>query len=317
MHAPIPDTGISSYILSADSLITAPGIGLFIMVSGALLLPINTSTKLYMKKRIGKIVWPTMVWTVFYMLLLIYENKISYDDILIGILSVPFSPQYNGVLWFMYMLTGIYLIAPILSAWLKKAENKEVLFYLYLWAITLCYPLIRDYVFLDESKTGILYYLGGYAGYFLLGYYLNNYAKDLSSLKCGLLIILPLLVATLLKVNNIHVDFYDVFWYLSIFVAVMSVAWFMIIKKINIEFNQLSKFHNFIALLSNCCFGIYLVHIFVMRTVLWRLPVLHGLNGILQILVITILTFGGSFLITWFISLMPKSEYIIGFNQKK
>ena len=45
MHAPIPNTGLNSYILSADSLLTAPGIGLFIMVSGALLLPVNIPTK--------------------------------------------------------------------------------------------------------------------------------------------------------------------------------------------------------------------------------------------------------------------------------
>ena len=52
MHAPIPNTGLSSYVLSTDSLLTALGIGLFIMVSGALLLPVNMTTKSFLKKLI-------------------------------------------------------------------------------------------------------------------------------------------------------------------------------------------------------------------------------------------------------------------------
>ena len=41
MHAPIPNTGLDSYVLSSISMLTASGIGLFVMVSGALLLPIS------------------------------------------------------------------------------------------------------------------------------------------------------------------------------------------------------------------------------------------------------------------------------------
>ena len=40
MHSPMPNLGTNSLILSAISYLSAPCIGLFFMVSGALLLPI-------------------------------------------------------------------------------------------------------------------------------------------------------------------------------------------------------------------------------------------------------------------------------------
>ena len=317
MHAPIPNTGLSSYLLSSDSLLTAPGIGLFIMVSGALLLPVNVSTKQFLKKRYSKIVCPTIFWTFFYFVLAPYTDTVDQGNGVMSFLSIPFTPQFNSVLWFMYMLAGLYLFAPILSAWLRQASKREVEFYLCLWGITLCYPLIRDIVRADEGHTGILYYFGGYAGYFLLGYYLRNYVNHISIWKCLLAIIFPLGIAITLKMQGIQVRFYDMFWYLSIFVAMMCMAWFMLLKKMNKVYDSSSRWHRNIVFISNCCFGIYLVHIFVMRSLLWRWAIIQELNGIVQIGTVTVLSFVGSLLITWLISYIPMAEYIIGFKQNK
>lgn len=315
MHAPIPNTGLSSFILSADSLLTAPGIGLFLMVSGALLLPINMTTSLFLKKRLGKIVFPTLFWTLFYLLVYRYDYRFEGINILRVLLSIPFSHQY-GILWFMYMLAGLYLLTPILSPWLKQTDKKELEFYLILWAITMCYPYIRDFIGVNESHTGIFYYFGGYVGYFLLGYYLRTYVKAFSIWKSIILLLIPLSVATILKILQIPVHFYDSFWYLSLLVAMMSLAWFLLIKRVDMICNDLSQFHRFIALVSNCCFGIYLVHIFIMRSIIWKWTWLYNL-GIIQILSITLLTFIASLGVTWLISYLPGAEYIIGFKQKK
>lgn len=316
MHAPIPNTGLSSYVLSTDSLLTAPGIGLFIMVSGALLLPVNMSTAQFLKKRFSKIAWPTLFWTAFYFVVAPYTDTVDRGSGVLSVLSIPFSPQYNSVLWFMYMLAGLYLLAPILSCWLKQASRREVEFYLCLWGITMCYPLIRDYVMVNESNTGLLYYCGGYVGYFLLGYYLNNYV-DMSIWKCLMLLVLPLLVATIVKLSGTMVDFYDMFWYLSIFVALMSVAWFMLLKRMDIYYDEGLRWHRMIVYLSNCSFGIYLVHIFVMRSFLWNWSFLQNNETLFQIILVTILTFVGSFIIILLMSYLPYAEYIIGFRNRK
>lgn len=317
MHAPIPNTGTDSYVLSADSLLTAPGIGLFVMVSGALLLPANMPTGQFIKKRLGKILWPTLFWTFFYYIMAPFIEGVGQGKGIKSFMSIPFFPQFNSALWFIYMLAGLYLLAPILSAWIKNVRSRELKFYLILWGITMCYPLIRNYVWIDESHTGIFYYFGGYAGYFLLGYYLRNHINSIPLWKCLLLLIIPLGIATMIKLQNIRIDFYDLFWYLSIFVAMMCIAWFMLIKKIHVVYDDASNWHRYIILISNCCFGIYLVHVFVMHSLVWRCSVIQGLEGIMQIGAVSIITFIGSTLITWLISYLPWAEYIIGFKQKR
>ncbi|MBO5628202.1 MAG: acyltransferase family protein [Aeriscardovia sp.] len=316
MHAPIPNTGLSSYVLSTDSLLTVPGIGLFIMVSGALLLPVNMPTEQFLKKRFAKIVFPTVLWTLFYYMIAPYTDTVTQGFGIKSFLSIPFSSQFNGVLWFMYMLAGLYLLAPILSAWLRQASRREVRFYLFLWGITLCYPIIRSYIGVNESHTGILYYFGGYAGYFLLGYYLKTYVDRIAFWKCLLLMVLPISIAVVIKIKQLSIDFYDLFWYLSIFVVMMAIAWFLLIKRQNIPYHAESVLHRNLVLVSNCCFGIYLVHIFIMRSIIWQWEWLQDL-GVIQILTVTLLTFVGSFAVTWLISYLPGAEYIIGFKQKK
>lgn len=316
MHAPIPNTGISNYVLSTDSFLTAPGIGLFIMVSGALLLPVNMSTEQFLKKRFSKIVWPTLFWTLFYYIVAPYTDTVDRGSGLTSFLSIPFSTQFNSVLWFMYMLAGLYLLAPVLSCWLKQASRREIVFYLCLWGITMCYPLIRDYVIVNESHMGILFYFGGYAGYFLLGYYLNKYV-NLSIWKSLVLFVFPLLIAMIVKMSGTKVDFYDMFWYLSIFVAMMCIAWFMIVKRMRMTYDNYSQLHRAVVVVSNCCFSIYLVHIFIMRSLLWNWSFIQELSGILQIGIVTILTFVGSFLVTWLISYLPWADYLIGYKQKR
>ena len=317
MHAPIPGTGLGSIVLSSDSLLTAPGIGLFIMVSGALLLPVNLTTKDFLLRRLGKVVWPTLIWTLIYWAVAPWTFGVNRGNGLSSFLSIPFAAQFNGVLWFMYMLIGLYLLAPILSSWLQKASRREVEFYLCVWAVTMCYPLIRDFVVVNESNTGILYYFGGYVGYFLLGYYLRQYAVRMKLWLCALLIMLPVAMGAYCKICNVQVNFFDLFYYLSILTALAATGWFLVVHRVLPEYDDNNRLHRALVLISNCSFGIYLCHIFIMRGLLWHWDVLRQMGGVTQIAVTTALTFAISFALTWAISYMPFSEYIIGFTSRR
>ena len=317
MHAPIPNTGLSSIVLSTDSLLTAPGIGLFIMVSGALLLPVRLSTKEFLRKRLGKVAAPTIVWTIVYYTVAPWTKTVHRGESLGCLLSIPFSAQFNGVLWFMYMLIGLYLLAPILSAWLQNASKREIEFYLGLWMITLCYPLIRSFISVNEGNTGILYYFGGYAGYFLLGYYLQHYQVEMPIWNCVVMIALPFMAGVMLKALNINIDFYDLFWYLSALTSIACIGWFCLMKRLTSQYSNKKEWHSPLILISNYCFGIYLSHIFIMRGLLWHWEWLRELEGVTQILVTTFITFIGSFFITWFLSHLPGAGYIIGYKFRK
>ena len=312
MHSPIPNENANGFFLSSLSYLSAPGIGLFFMISGALLLPIQSGTKYFFKKRFIKIVIPALFWSLFYLGI---ETIFTGNPIEIRtILSIPFSTQGNPVLWFIYTLVGLYLLSPILSKWLLVTSIREIKFYLGLWGITLCFPILNYFVSINTSNTGILYYFSGYVGYFILGYYLRTYPDRISWM-----ILVPALLASLAcpiicKLCQIKVNFYDLFWYLSIFVVIQCVFWWKLLyseKQINID----SKILRYITELSKMTFGIYLVHIFIMRNILWHWDVLLSINNYyLQTAIIMILSFFLSTVCTYLISLLPKAEYIIGYK---
>ena len=309
MHSPLPSDESNSMFLSSLSYLTAPGIGLFFMVSGALLLPAKTDAKTFLKRRFTKIGIPTIVWTMFYMVC----NTPLRDEpmTLRSLLSIPFSPQGNSVLWFIYTLLGLYLLAPIASYWLKTASRREIEFYLGLWGVTLCFPLLEFVVNVNEGTTGVLYYFTGYAGYFVLGYYLQTYPERLSYKWLLPAMAVAILAPALCKVWNVQVDFYSMFWYLSVFVVVQCLFWW----KVMCSMTNLLKGHSgtVISIIAQLTFGVYLVHIFVMRYVLWQCDFILAIQPyVLQTFVITALTFAGSLAICWLISLPPFSKYLIG-----
>ena len=311
MHSPMPNIGGNSYVLSSISMLTAPGIGLFFMVSGALLLPVRSSQTDFLKHRLSKILFPTLFWTLFYLAVRLFDGNILPEELPRKILSIPFSPQGHGVLWFMYTLTGLYLIAPIISPWLEKASKREIELMLGIWIITLLFPLMNTTLQINESTTGTFYYFTGYAGYFIMGYYLKNHTNYAPKLLLALFFILPLGLAVVCKIQKFNIDFYKWFWYLSIFTVMMSISWFLITKKYvnNINSSLITHF-------SKCSFGIYLVHIFVMRHILWRMDFISDYGSIAQIIMTVVLTVIISYALVTLISKLPYAEYIIGYKDR-
>lgn len=319
MHSPHPNAGNPGVLLVPLSFITAAGIGLFFIVSGALLLPVKTDTSSFLKKRLRKIVGPLFFWTLFYLGVSIVSGGKSVSSLPHSLASIPFSVQGHGILWFMYTLAGMYLLAPIISPFLVKASKQELNFYLILWAIALCLPALSNVLDIDRSSTGMLYYFSGYVGYFVSGYYMHTFKPHIPNWLIPLLFIVPI---PCLLFSKLYYDrdglLYDYFWYLSIFVAMMCVAWFDGVKR----FVSKCKFGEggslILQKLSDCCFGIYLVHIFIMRYILWNIDaIVYNFGSIGQILITWVLTFAISFALTWAISYIPYSEYIVGFRTKR
>ena len=315
MHAPLPNEQANGLFLSSLSYLTAPCIGLFFMVSGYLLLPIKDSTESFLRQRLGKVMGPTLFWSIFY----IAANFIKGDcqgSLMKELISILFSAQGNPGLWFMYTLIGLYLLAPIISRWITNASQKEMEFYLGLWGISLCYPILFSFLSINQGTTGVLYYFTGYAGYFILGSYLKKYPERIS-FKCIVpLMGIAILAPVVCKMSEIKVDFYEVFWYLSIFVVIQCVFWFQTFTKLPLKISH--QVETLLTRISNLSFGIYLIHIFIMRYILWEWDFIQNMDGyIIQTITTGGLTFILSTLCCYLISLLPFSQYIIGFKNKK
>lgn len=304
MHSPKPNS-VPGFVLSGISYLTAPGLVLFFVISGNLLLDNKLSARGFLKRRFSKILFPTVFWTLFYIVVNVVVDAKPLSHTLKALLSIPLSAQGHGVLWFMYTLAGLYLLVPILTRWLQKASKHEVEFYLLLWGITLIYPYLSLLLVVNESNTGILYYFAGYVGYFVLGYYLkHHYEYRLWHVMVAISI--ALIVPIVLYSSGREFDFYSVLWYLSLPVAMMAyVAYVLIMKRSN-------KRLVLVGTISKLSFGIYFIHIFVMRNIIWNIDAVNQLPGLIQIPVITLTTFLISLFVSWLISKLPFSKLIIG-----
>lgn len=310
-HAPKPDIGINSVLLSAVSFLTYPCIGLFFMVSGALLLPVRQTTNEFYKRRLIKVAVPAIIWMVVYLLLGFCLGNYSVSNLLKYILLIPLTPSTVPVFWFIYVLIGLYLFAPIISPWLLKSTKKDIKCYLILWGITLFIPVLNSFFNIPYGYYSILCYFGGYLGYFILGYYLHHYSQKITLLSILCFIGMPIIAYALCKYLNMKSDF-NTYYYLSIYTAPMVIGWFLLIKRITPN-NLHLKMRSLVTNMSNACFGIYLVHVLIMRYLLWEIDILTSYGGLFQIISTSLLTVIISFTITHLLSKIPYSKFFIGY----
>lgn len=276
MHSPNPKSGLGSLECVGISLFTVPCIGLFFMVSGALLLPVKTDYFDFLKRRLGRVVMPTLLFTLLYIAVGIGFGEKDVVSLPKTLLSIPFSTQGHGVLWFMYTLIGMYLVAPVLTPFLERAFRGELQFILLLWGVCMCWPLLQLVVDVNTTETGMLHVFGGYTGYFVLGYYLKRYSFHIPIWGLLFMLCFPFAAYGFIKYQGWEVDFYSVFWYLSIFCVMMCVAWWQMVMYY-VPVNKLGqKVKALLEDFSNCSFGIYLIHTFVMRRGIWNLTFLHS-----------------------------------------
>lgn len=323
MHSPHPESGVPGYIQVPLYFLTAAGLVLFFMLSGATLLNREIAVGVFMKRRFGKVAGPWLVWTIFYMIVDADEQRLSIAEI--DRLFVCVSSPGCHVMWFMFALSGLYLITPVLVPFLKKATKNEVKFYLLLWVVALVLPWFEPFTGLRLGISSPLYYVTGYVGYFLLGYYLHQYRPNIGMLF-PLFIVIPLMAKFWYYLcGGERSD--ELFWYLSIPVMLMSVGWFTLIYKLFDEdvdgkvsrrITKVTSGGVWLQRVSDCCFGIYLMHIFVMRRGVWDIDYLtYRLGWVGQLMTSWLITLIISFVLTWLISYLPYSEYIIGFTNRK
>lgn len=323
-----------------------PCVPLFVMITGALLLPVRENNFLFYKKRISRVLWPFLIWSVLYNLfpwitgLLGLKPEIildffpysgeeaarqSLDVSLSYIMQIPFNFSLLAVhMWYIYLLIGMYLYLPIFSAWVEKASEKAKRNFLIVWGITTLLPYYQQFVgpyiwgSCSWNDFHMLYTFAGFNGYLLLGHYLRNREWSASKLT---FIGLPLLVIGyaitffgfrhITSLPEYSEEMLELFFtYCSLNVVMMTIPVFMLAKKVHIRSERIKKL---LANLTLCGFGVYMIHYFFtgpsvvfMRAMEVPLP--------LQIPLAAVLAFGVSWAITSLVhSKMKKvSRYIMG-----
>ena len=323
-----------------------PCVPLFVMITGALLLPVRGEISVFYKKRIPRVLWPFLIWSVIYNLfpwitgVLGIKPEVILDFFpysgeavmrqslpvsLDYIAQIPFNFSIVDVhMWYIYLLIGLYLYLPVFSAWVEKASDKAKLWFLGAWAVTLLLPYYNQFVAqylwgtCSWNAFGMLYYFAGFNGYLLLGHYLRNLDWSLGKI---LAIGLPMFVigyaVTFFGFRYITAlpEFSDemlelFFTYCSLNVVMMTIPVFMLCKKVNFRSEGIRKA---LANLTLCGFGIYMIHYFFTGPSVLLVRALGVPLGI-QIPVASVLAFGVSWLIVWTVYrvLGKKAKWIMG-----
>lgn len=323
-----------------------PCVPLFVMITGALLLPVRGDTSTFYKKRIPRVFYPFLIWSVLYNLfpwitgLLGLNPQIildffpyageevmqqSFSVSLKYILMIPFNFSILAVhMWYIYLLIGLYLYLPVFSAWVEKASERAKLMFLLAWGVTLLLPyyyqFVSNYLWgtCSWNSFGMLYAFAGFNGYLLLGHYLRNLDWSLGKI---LAIGLPMFVigyaVTFFGFRYVTAlpEFSDemlelFFTYCSLNVVMMTIPVFMLCKKVNFRSEGIRKA---LANLTLCGFGIYMIHYFFTGPSVLLVRALGVPLGI-QIPVASVFAFGASWLIVWTVYrvLGKKAKWIMG-----
>ena len=322
-----------------------PCVPLFVMITGALLLPVRGDTSTFYKKRIPRVFYPFLIWSVLYNLfpwitgLLGLNPQIildffpyageevmqqSFSVSLEYILMIPFNFSILAVhMWYIYLLIGLYLYLPVFSAWVEKASERAKLMFLLAWGVTLLLPyyyqFVSNYLWgtCSWNSFGMLYAFAGFNGYLLLGHYLKNLEW---SLKKTLAIGIPMFAVgyavTFLGFRHITAlpEYTDemlelFFTYCSLNVVMMTIPVFMLAKKVKVNSERMKMA---LANLTVCGFGIYMIHYFFTGPSVVLMRAINMPIG-LQIPVAAILAFAVSWGLVWLIYRAGKvAKYIVG-----
>ena len=242
-------------------IITRIGVPCFIMISGALLL--NPEKEINLDKILKYIIRMLIILATFGLFFCFCEeigtNKIYNIPKQLGIIVLNlFQAKSGNVMWYIYMIIGLYIITPVLRSFVKNEDCKTIFFVLCSLFLTSSVVPTINYIF-NISITSFYLDKFIYIFYYLSGYYIyqncnkENKKQFITIGFIGLTGYVLLLIFKNYYYNRVLLNFN-----INSFVLMMSITFFYIFKECKVT-NINNKILNYISKYS---FGIYLIHTF-------------------------------------------------------
>lgn len=271
-------------------------IPVFLMISGRFFLDENRniSQKDIFGKYLKRLILAFVVWSAVYQAYYVIHS-VATGTTSLNIKGIVFEWIIGAYhLWYLYMLAGLYILTPFLR---KIAQGRKLTeYFLILFVISqfvtnyaVAIPKVGELVTEVLGKTYFHFTLG-YAGYFLLGYYLHRYGvpdkweKPLYAL--GILLTVFAVVATTLhsQWEGAPNAWFSKYQMPNIIIESAAVYTFFVKRVSKVQFSP--RCRAFFAWMTELGFGVYLVHALVIELV-----TLTGLTvRILPVLTVPLLT---------------------------
>ena len=245
----------------------------FFMLTGAKLMDYRKkySTLIFLKKRLAKIVIPWISWCIIWFIIHYFVFKSieinCIKDFVYIFYNGIFNNEFQSIYWFFIPMIMIYLCIPVLSC---LTEKRSILWYIIVVSfITYSIFPVMCNIFGINYNYAMCYPLGGgYILYVLLGYLLstvkeNKYVRRIMYFLAILSVIIRYFGTLYLSVINNTKD--TTFWGDQYFMNVfLAISVFLFFKNQRYRLIQNSpKIQNMVQYISNCSFGVYLIHYLV------------------------------------------------------
>ncbi|MFM9055141.1 MAG: acyltransferase [Bacteroidota bacterium] len=239
-----------SNVLDAYSRICVP---LFVMISGMFLLGRSEPIGEQYRKRAVRILLPLVVWSLLYLQYQRWighltgfrpDNNYLLEQLLAG------NPFYH--LWYLFMVTGLYLTAPFINWFVARVSRARLWFTA---CVLMGIGMIRSaYTSYHELEPFFLTWCVDYFGYFLFGYILSTSKTTWSAkVQFGIYLVSGGLIAALTSYTILHYNNLYFYGYLTPLVILGALCFFSAFQQLNLRKNILTR-------LAPFSFGIYLVH---------------------------------------------------------
>lgn len=287
---------------------TRCSVPIFIMISGALLLPKAEDTMLFYRNRLPKLLYPFVFWTIIYLLYYFYRytnfqdlsahqiREITVDKILHGA---------NAHLWYLYMIIGLYLAIPFLAKLMRQLTVREIELFLALWLIAMVIMNKRWTVYTPKFD---LTFFSGYMGYLVWGYYLT--VKQINwrpmYIWAGYLVVVVFTFWATHQLSAQNNKYDPLFFnYVTPNTAIIASLLFIGIKTWNP-----SRIPKWMAIIDKYAFGVYLSHIIPLNYIHPILAKHFSTTWLIPLATLSTLLL--SIAITFFIRKVPYGKYVSG-----
>lgn len=309
-------TNYNFWITNIFNSLSRFGVPVFVMLSGALLLPKEEPIGLFLKKRLLRIILPLIFWSFAYI-----SNSLI-NDLKKGInLNVEYIARQVFIhfrdgsiphFWYIYMIIGLYLFIPIIGKWIRNSTENETLYFLVIWFIV----LIVNQPYISKIKPAIDFsYFSGYLGYLVLGHYLtiktagNKHQTNLLAFTLIFTGLTITVLGTFLVQQYTKLPGGTFYNPLSPGILIYSAGIFLWFKHKDISSKPLIFVRNTVSKYS---YGIFLVHIFILSklddfNIRWDF-----INPIIGIPFTIIVCLTVSTSVIYLISKLPLGKYISG-----
>ena len=235
---------------------------IFVMISGYLLLDPRKhyDWNTYYRRRLRRIAWPLLAWTVLYLGLRVWSDHVAgrpVDEV--GILGslIKGAPYYH--LWYLYMLPGLYVVCPFIKLATDQMSRGQLI-----GAVALCFVAnvisssvdalcsVPNVTYIDDFPRFLGYFLGGH----LLGRVLPvpKLMPTVVALvtACVVLAVMAYVVAQMASPPRAL----RLFGYGNPAIIVLSLAAFAMLRQVSVA----TSWRVWLAAAGELSFGVYLVH---------------------------------------------------------